>query len=115
MLGETGESGMEDKVVALRLERTPLLPPDVPPIPVFQFNFTRVGNQILLEPGYVDLVELRAAIEQLRSVTPAESPVLVRIFIREKYLMDRETLVRLRDAADEILQSIPESDEGERP
>jgi len=106
---------MADEVVALRLERTPLLPPDVPPIPVFHFGFTRVGNQILLEPGYVDLVELRAAVEQLRGATPTEPAIVVRIFIREKYLMDRETLVRLRDAADEILQSIPEPNEGEKP
>ncbi|HEX4496665.1 MAG TPA: hypothetical protein VIE43_13415 [Thermoanaerobaculia bacterium] len=104
---------MANEVV--RLERTPLLPPDVPPIPVFHFAFTRVGNQVLLEPGFVDLVELRAAVEQLRGELSPEPVPVVRIFIKEKYLLDRETLVRLRDATEEILQSMPESNEGEKP
>jgi hypothetical protein len=115
MLSETGGDGMADEAVALRLERTPLLPPEVPPIPVFHFGFTRVGNQVLLEPGYVDLVELRGAIEQLRGELPSEPVIAVHIFIKEKYLLDREALIRLRDAADEILQSMPEPNEGERP
>ena len=105
---------MGDATFALNLERTSLLPPEVPPIPVFHFAFTRVGNQILLEPGYVDLVELRLAMEQVRSGKPPDKEnAVVRIYIKEKYVMDRQALTQLRDAAEEILQGMPESNEGE--
>lgn len=113
MLVETREAPMtgDDIERTLVLERKSLVPPDVPPIPVFHFAFTRVGNQVLLEPGYVDLVELRQVLEH-----PAiPGPSKVQLFIKEKYLMDRETLVRLRDAAEEILQGMPNSNGGEEP
>ena len=99
--------------VGIRFERASLVPPEVPPIPVFHFALTRVGNQVLLEPGHVDLVELRVALEQLRATSSSEAGA-IRLYIKEKYVMDRETLVRLRDAIEEILQSMEESGEGEK-
>jgi hypothetical protein len=96
----------EDKSFGLQLERMPL-GPEVPPIPVYHFALTRVGNQVLVEPGYVDLVELRVALEQAQAGSlPAETTL--NLYIREKYLLDRSTLVQLRDAVEHILQGMPE-------
>jgi hypothetical protein len=98
---------MDEKSFDLQLERMSLSP-EVPPVPAYHFALTRIGNQILLEPGYVDFVELRVALEQARAGSSSD-PVHVQLFIKEKYLMDRETLIRLRDAAEQILQGMPES------
>jgi hypothetical protein len=90
----------------LQLERTSLTPA-VPPVPVFHCALSRVGNQVLLEPGYVDLVELRVEIERAQAAVRPE-PAPVKLYIREKYLFGRAALVQLRDAVEQILQSMPE-------
>src|SRR4029453_11664923 len=94
----------EEKTISFEMVRTSLSP-NTPPIPVDHVGIIRVGKQILLEPGYLDLVEVHHALESLKKgENEASGPIKVRLYITASFLMDRAKLVRLRDSIDEILQ-----------
>jgi hypothetical protein len=96
----------DEDVLAVELQRASVSP-EAPAVPVYHFVITRVGNEFLLEPGYVDLAELKIAIDQAR-LLGGQGPVRVPLYIREKYLCTQDALVQLRTAADEILSRLPE-------
>lgn len=97
----------DEEVVAIELQRAPVSP-EAPAVPIYHFVITRVGNEVLLEPGYVDHVELKAAIDRAQ-LEEGKEPARCNLYVREKYVCSRDTLVQLRRAADEILSRFPES------
>jgi len=96
--------------VVLELRRVPLTP-EVPPVPAYHFVITRVGDQYLLEPGFVDLVELKGEMDRSRDAEQSRAEITVNFYVRDKYLCTRKILTQLRDAADEILSRSPELEE----
>lgn len=97
----------DEEVVAIELQRIPVSP-EAPAIPVYHFVITRVGDEVLLEPGYVDHAELKAAIDRAQ-LEGGKEPARCNLYVREKYLCSRDILVQLRQAADDILSRFPET------
>lgn len=90
------------KEVTLRLVRR-VLEPNKPADPVHHFLFVQVGNDILLEAGYLDLAELKAAIDQGRETGgPAETT----LFIQHRLQLTPHSLQQLVDAGKEILAAL---------
>ncbi|HYX22577.1 MAG TPA: hypothetical protein VFC23_00365 [Thermoanaerobaculia bacterium] len=100
----------DEEVVAIELQRAAVTP-EAPAIPVYHFVITRVGNEVLLEPGYVDHAELKVAIDRAQ-LQGEKGPAHCNLYVREKYLCSRDTLIQLRRAADEILSRFPEPSQG---
>jgi hypothetical protein len=87
--------------VSLRLERH-LVDGAGLPLTVQHFLLTRVGNDILLEAGFFDLVELKTAIDGAKG----GGPLAVRLYVRDRVMMSRETLRQLQGAVEHILRGM---------
>ena len=94
--------GADEREVMLRLVRR-VLEPDRPAELVHHFLLVRVGNDILLEAGYLDLAEFKAAIDRGRE---AGTPVDATLFIGHRLQLSPDTLRQLVEACNEILASL---------
>lgn len=87
--------------VAIKLVRR-VLDQDKPPEPVHHFGLTRVGEEVLMEAGYLDLAELKAAIDSSKAGEEGAATVTV----YRRLLFSREVLKQLAAAAEQILSAL---------
>lgn len=92
----------DDKEVTLRLVRR-VLEPDKSADPVHHFLFVQVGNNVLLEAGYLDFAELKTAIDQGRETGGIAEATL---FIKHRLQLTPQALQQLVDASQEILAAL---------
>lgn len=93
---------VDEKETVIRLVRR-VLAPEKPAEPVHHFLFVRVNDDILLEAGYLDLAELKVAIDQSQQTG---TPVDVPLFIGHRFQLTTNALRRLITTASEMLAAI---------
>lgn len=97
----------EEQTLALQLVRR-VINEDSPPEPAHHFVFTRVGNEVLLETGFFNLVELKEAIDSSIAGTPGKATLT----IRHRLLLTPQVLEQLFTATSQILSGFKETEKG---
>jgi hypothetical protein len=92
------------KTVTIEVER--VVKADALPVSIHHFVLTRVGALFQLEGGFFDLVDWRIVLEAAREGKEAK----LKMYVPERFILNRETLVQLRDAANELLTRFEEED-----
>lgn len=93
----------QGQTLALKMVRR-VLHQGTPPGPVHHFVLTRVGNEILLEAGYLDLVELKQAIDT--GITGEGEPGSVTLTIHHQMLLTPDVLEQLSHAVEQIVSGL---------
>jgi len=81
-----------------------------PPRVAQNFGWTRVGNEILFEVGYFDLVAVNAAINRAKEAK--ETPPTLEWFITDRFVMGVEAATRLVEIMESLKKELAQLKKG---
>jgi hypothetical protein len=103
----------DTKKVRMQLERVPA-DASLAPLPAHHCLLTRVGNEFLLEIGYLDFRELHEHAEEARKAeaaaetpSPKDKEQRLHLYIVGRFQFSKGSLGQLFGAAKENLESLP--------
>ena len=77
--------------------------PENPPKPVHKVFWSRVGNDILLDVGYIALVETRAAITKAKE---GEEPEPLSFYVTDRFSLTPQAAVELKVAIEQMREQV---------
>ena len=92
--------------VEVKIERV-LVNPGDPPKPAHKFIWTRVGDDLMLDVGHFDLVELRGAIKEGGE---SGKEGTAKFYVTDRFMLTPQVVLELREAMTKLMGDLEEKE-----